>query len=147
MCGVDLWHFTKSTNPRAYGRASHEQLYGKAADRFQPLSAHSRRQPMHRIWLPFASNSLGPMNGALDSRTEVTYGYNPLELSRYDAYIHAAEKNPRHPSPDYRLRGQSIGSDIPPPLTACFALRSPTSQAGAPRWMGANCRWSPRTTP
>jgi hypothetical protein len=95
VCAVDLWHFNMSANPLAYGRASFEQLYGNAADRFQAAIAPIQAQPLHRIWSPFASNALGPMNGALDSRTEVTYGYNPLELSRYSAYIHAAETNPR----------------------------------------------------
>src|SRR5262249_59864494 len=35
------------------------------------------------------------LNGTLDSRIEVTFGYNPLELSRYAQYLEAAAGNPR----------------------------------------------------
>jgi hypothetical protein len=35
------------------------------------------------------------LNSSLESRTEVTYGYNPLELSRYSEYLRMAQNNPR----------------------------------------------------
>jgi hypothetical protein len=50
---------------------------------------------MHRIWAANASPSFGPLNGALDNRMEVTFGYNPLELARYTQYMEAAAANPK----------------------------------------------------
>jgi len=35
------------------------------------------------------------LNSALESRTEVTYGYNPLELARYGQYMQISEQNPK----------------------------------------------------
>ena len=95
VCAIDLWHYNMSVNPLAYSRTSFEQGYGNFYDRFQGAIAAIKEHPPYRIWSPFVSRSMGPLNSALDSRTEVTYGYNPLELSRYSAYIDAAQANPR----------------------------------------------------
>ena len=54
-----------------------------------------KQRPFYRIWSPYATNFFGPLNSALESRTEVTYGYNPLELGRYAHYMEAVEQNPR----------------------------------------------------
>ncbi len=95
LSAIDLWHFNMSANPLAYSRASFEERYGNAYDRFQAAIVPIQGPAPYRIWSPFVINSMGPLNSALDSRTEVTYGYNPLELSRYSAYMSAAEANPR----------------------------------------------------
>jgi hypothetical protein len=50
---------------------------------------------MHRLFAPFDSPGFGPLNGSLDNRIEVAYGYNPLGLVRYSRYLEAAKSNPR----------------------------------------------------
>jgi hypothetical protein len=92
---ADLYYFNMDRNHLAYARASFQDLYGAAQDRFRAAVAPIAAQPMHRIYAPDKSPSFGPLNGTLDSRIEVTFGYNPLELSRYAQYIEAAAGNPR----------------------------------------------------
>jgi len=82
-------------NPLAFARQSFQDIYGANQDRFQTVMAPLTHEPMHRIYAPFASASFGPLNSTLDSRIEVTYGYNPLELWRYQKYIETAGANPR----------------------------------------------------
>jgi hypothetical protein len=93
VVGGDLYYWNMANNPLTYGRASFQELYGANQDRFQAAVAPLTRDPMHRIHVPFASEALGPLNGTLDSRIEVTYGYNPLELWRYQKYVEAAGSN------------------------------------------------------
>jgi len=79
----------------AYRHASFDESYGSAAEFFSRAVASVRRNPLHRIWFEYDSNAFGPMNSALNTRTEVTYGYNPLELRRYADYCTAASVNPK----------------------------------------------------
>ena len=92
---VDAWHSNMSVNQLAYARASFAERYGNAYDNYQNHIAPIKQRPLYRIWSPYATNSFGPLNSSLESRTEVTYGYNPLELARYAVYMDAAAKNPR----------------------------------------------------
>ncbi|HJZ97710.1 MAG TPA: YfhO family protein [Candidatus Solibacter sp.] len=92
---ADLYYFNMDRNHLAYARASFQDLYGASQDRFRAAVAPIAAQPMHRIYAPDKSPSFGPLNGTLDSRIEVTFGYNPLELSRYAQYLEAAAGNPR----------------------------------------------------
>jgi hypothetical protein len=82
-------------NGLAYARASFEEQYGNLQRRFQSVANSSAGGALRRIWAPFDSPSFGQLNGTLDSRIEVTFGYNPLELARYSAYLNAAAQNPR----------------------------------------------------
>jgi Bacterial membrane protein YfhO len=93
LVGFDLYYWNMRNNPLAYARTSFQDLYGANQDRFQSVVAPLTRDPMHRIHMGFASPGFGPLNGTLDSRIEVTYGYNPLELWRYQKYIEAAGAN------------------------------------------------------
>jgi hypothetical protein len=95
VIGVDLYYWNMDRNPLAFARESFQDLYGANQDRFQSVVAPFTREPMHRIYAPFATPAFGPLNGTLDSRIEVTYGYNPLELWRYHKYIEAAQGNAR----------------------------------------------------
>jgi hypothetical protein len=72
-----------SVNPLAYARAGFAEGYGNAYDNYQGHIAPIKQRPLYRIWSPYATNSFGPLNSSLESRTEATYGYNPLELARY----------------------------------------------------------------
>jgi hypothetical protein len=92
---VDLWHSNMSANPLAYGRASYAVLYGNTFESFQAHLKGIKSRPLYRIWAPADSPVFGPLNGSLDAGTEVTYGYNPLELSRYADYLDAANSNPK----------------------------------------------------
>jgi hypothetical protein len=91
----DLWYWNMSSNPLTYARMSYAERYGNAFDNYQAHIAAARQRPFYRIWSPYATNAFGPLNSALESRTEVTYGYNPLELARYGDYLHASEQNPK----------------------------------------------------
>jgi len=92
---ADLWYWNMGNNALAYARASFEERYGNAQERFRSVAAATDNDPLRRIYAPFNSPSFGPFNAMLDTRMEVTYGYNPLELARYSAYIDAAKSNPR----------------------------------------------------
>jgi hypothetical protein len=92
---VDLWYWNMGNNHLAYARRSFEDSYGYLADRFQSVAASTRNDALRRLWAPFDSPALGPLNEMLDQGIEVTYGYNPLALSRYTMYLDAAAKNPR----------------------------------------------------
>jgi hypothetical protein len=95
VIGIDLYYWNMDRNPLAFARESFQDRYGANQDRFQTVVAPLTREPMHRIYAPSASVAFGPLNGTLDSRIEVTYGYNPLELWRYHTYIDAAGGNAR----------------------------------------------------
>ncbi|MGP8245443.1 MAG: YfhO family protein [Bryobacteraceae bacterium] len=92
---VDLWYWNMGNNALAYARISFPERYGDSEDRFRSAAESTASGPLRRIWAPFDSPSFGPLNGMLDSRIEVTYGYNPFELARYSTYIEAAKNNPR----------------------------------------------------
>jgi hypothetical protein len=92
---VDLWHSNMSVNPLAYGHGSFAERYGNAYDNFQSHIEPLKRRPFYRIWSPYVTNFFGPLNSSLESRTEATYGYNPLELARYAHYMETVEQNPR----------------------------------------------------
>jgi hypothetical protein len=93
--GIDLYYWNISRNQLAFARSSFQEIYGAPQDRFRAAVAPVAQQPIHRIYAPTNSPSFGPLNGSLDSRIEVTFGYNPLELSRYAKYMEAAAANPR----------------------------------------------------
>ncbi len=89
---VDLFYWNSLENQLAYARMSFEERYGAAQERF----AGAMRQvlpPGTRFHSPVASPVFGPLNGAFDTRTEVTYGYNPLALQRYLTYFEACQRN------------------------------------------------------
>jgi hypothetical protein len=91
---ADLWYWNMADNQMAYMSASFAEKYGDPFTNFQNSLAQAKRKPFMRIWSPFDTNAFGPLNSALEGRTEVTYGYNPLELSRYSEYLAAMEQNP-----------------------------------------------------
>jgi len=83
-------------NRLAYARQSFHELYGFNQERFARVAASAIAPGSpHRLWAPFDSSSFGPLNGTLDTRTDVTYGYNPLALRRYSRYLQAAGNNPK----------------------------------------------------
>jgi hypothetical protein len=89
---VDLFYYQSATNPLAYSRQSYDELYGSKEELFRQAVA-SNLPPLTRFdgveFLP----SFGPMSHFLDQRTEVTYGYGPLKLSRYESYVSALRSN------------------------------------------------------
>jgi hypothetical protein len=90
---ADLWYWNMADNQLAYASTSFAEKYGDPFTSFQNSLAQAKRRPFTRIWSPFDTNSFGPLNSSLEGHTEVTYGYNPLELSRYSEYLAAAERN------------------------------------------------------
>ena len=95
ITGLDLYYWNMERNGMAYARDSFQTRYGSLEDRFRTVAAPLTRGAMHRIWAANDSISFGPLNGSLDNRMEVTFGYNPLELARYAQYLEAAAANPR----------------------------------------------------
>jgi hypothetical protein len=91
---ADLWYWNMADNQLAYASASFAEKYGDPYTNFQSHLAQAKQRVFTRIWAPFDTSSFGPLNSSLEGRTEVTYGYNPLELSRYSEYMEAAERNP-----------------------------------------------------
>jgi hypothetical protein len=94
VCG-DLWYCNMSHNRLAYARTTFDSLYGDREQRFAQVAAATAAKPMARLWAPFDTNDFGPLNGPLDTRLELTFGYNPLALARYSRYLQAAGQNPR----------------------------------------------------
>jgi hypothetical protein len=92
---ADVWYWNMADNQLAYSSTSFAEKYGDPFTNFQNSLAQVKQRPLTRIWSSFDTNSFGPLNSSLEGRTEVTYGYNPLELSRYGEYMHAAEQNQR----------------------------------------------------
>jgi hypothetical protein len=93
--GADLYFWNMDNNALAYARAPFQEQYGAAEERFRTVAGPVTRDPLHRLYAPFDSPGFGPLNGALDNRIEVAYGYNPLALARYSKYLEAAQGNPR----------------------------------------------------
>jgi hypothetical protein len=93
VTGGDLYYWNMQRNGLAYARESFQDRYGGLEERFRTVAAPLTAGPMHRIWAANASPSFGPLNGSLDNRMEVTFGYNPLELARYNEYMAAAAAN------------------------------------------------------
>ena len=94
LSAADLWYWNMGDNTLAYLSSSFAEKYGDPFASFESHLAPVKQRPLARIWSPFDSSAFGPLNGSLDGRTEVTYGYNALELARYQEYMHAAEQNP-----------------------------------------------------
>jgi hypothetical protein len=89
----DLYYWNMYRNPLAFARENFDDRYGVPQARFQQVMAPYTADPMHRIYSPTFSPSFGPFNSTLDTRIEVTWGYNPLELWRYSKYMEAAGTN------------------------------------------------------
>jgi hypothetical protein len=99
VVGADLFYWNMDHNRLAYARTSFEDQYGAAEERFQSVAGQvtgpATGGPVPRLYASFDSPGFGPLNGALDTRIEVTFGYNPLALVRYAKYLEAARNNPR----------------------------------------------------
>jgi hypothetical protein len=93
LSAADLWYWNMADNQMAYMSSSFDEKYGGPFTSFQTNLAPAKKNPLLRIWAPFDTNAFGPLNSSLEAHTEVTYGYNPLELSRYSEYLAAAEHN------------------------------------------------------
>jgi hypothetical protein len=89
---VDLFYHQSATNPLAYSRQSYDELYGSREDLFRQAVASSL-PPLTRFDGAASLASFGPLAHYLDQRTEVTYSYNPLELSRYAAFVGTMRSN------------------------------------------------------
>jgi hypothetical protein len=91
---IDLAWWNSFENPLAYARASFEELYGAPEQAFQQ-NIGNRLPPLSRFYAPYPSSSFGSQNHPLDTRVETTYGYNPLTLRSYQAYMDAAKSDPK----------------------------------------------------
>jgi len=89
---ADLFYHQSATNPLAYSRQSYEELYGSKEELFHQAVASSL-PPLTRFDGADSLPSFGPLGHYFDQRAEVTYGYGPLELSRYAGFVSAMRSN------------------------------------------------------
>ncbi len=89
---ADLVYHQSATNPLAYSRQSYDDLYGSKEDLFRQAVASSL-PPLTRFDGAEGLASFGPLAHYFDQRTEVTYGYDPLEISRYSVFVSAMQSN------------------------------------------------------
>jgi hypothetical protein len=89
----DLWYWNMADNPLAYLSSSFAEKYADPYKSFEGHLAPVKQKPFARIWAPFASSVFGPLNDSLEGHSEVTFGYNALELARYREFMHTAEQN------------------------------------------------------
>lgn len=92
FCFADAYYWNSMKNPLPWARVSFHDLYGARQDDFYGTIL-KYLTPGTRLYSSRDSARAGPLNGAFDARVPVTYGYNPLELSRYGDYIGAAASN------------------------------------------------------
>jgi Bacterial membrane protein YfhO len=88
LTAADLFFWNMYKNPLVFARAPFSEIYGQSRTGESKL-------PFPRTWAPFVPVGLGPADGSLISRTEVTYGSGLAELDRYTAYIATVDRNPK----------------------------------------------------
>lgn len=89
---ADLFYNQSFANPVAYARQSYDELYGTKEDLFR-RAVSDGLPPLTRFDGAENLASFGPLAHYFDQRTEVTYAYNPLALSRYAAFFGAMHSN------------------------------------------------------
>ena len=91
---VDLIYFQSAANPLAYGRESYYATYAAGEELFHKAVVVGL-PPLTRFDAPERTPAFGPLSHYLDQRTEVTYGYGPLVITRYQDYLNAMRANPK----------------------------------------------------
>ncbi len=95
VIAADLWHFNMYKSPLVYASTTFEELYGKRQAAFESRVQEVKKQPLYRLWMSTPSLAIGPLDGSLAARTEVSWGAGLLELNRYAEYTRAIASNPR----------------------------------------------------
>lgn len=99
IIAADLWHFNMYKSPLVNASIAFDELYGKRQDalegRIRELKEQAGQQPSYRLWMSNPSIAIGPLNGSLTARTEVSWGAGLLELNRYAEYSRRIAENPR----------------------------------------------------
>lgn len=88
LSALDLWFWNLYKNPLVFAHTTFHDIYGEPA-------AAEGKNPLARTWSPYPPLGVGPADGPLMTRTEVTYGVGLGELDRYTAYMATVEKNPK----------------------------------------------------
>jgi hypothetical protein len=89
---IDLIYSNSANNQLAYARAPYEQIYGQGEDLFR-RAVTTQLPALTRFDAPEHLPTFGPLAHYFDTRTEVTYGYDPLMLSLYSDYYSAMRQN------------------------------------------------------
>jgi hypothetical protein len=99
VIAADLWHFNMYKTPFVYASAGFDELYGKRQvafeDRIGGVKEQVKQHPFYRLWMSNPSITIGPLDGSLTARTEVSWGAGLLELNRYAEYARAIPSNPQ----------------------------------------------------
>ncbi|MBZ5675235.1 MAG: YfhO family protein [Acidobacteriia bacterium] len=96
IIAADLWHFNMYKSPLVYASSiTFEDLYAKRQENFEARIREVKQQPLYRLWMSNPSIAIGPLDGPLIARTEVSWGAGLLELNRYAEYARAVASNPR----------------------------------------------------
>ncbi len=90
---ADMFYWNAPPNRLAYSPVGFHSRYDVPQEQFRRILVPT--QPaLTRFHAP-ESLAFGSLNHPLDLHVEATYGFNPLELSRYAQYLEAASTNPR----------------------------------------------------
>ena len=96
IIAADLWHFNMYKSPLVYASSiTFDELYGKRQQAFEDRIREVKQQPLYRLWMSNPSIAMGPLDGSLVARTEVSWGAGLLEMNRYAEYTRAIASNPR----------------------------------------------------
>jgi hypothetical protein len=95
IIAADLWHFNMYKSPLVNANLTFEELYGKRQETFEGRIYEVKEHPPYRLWMSNPSLAIGPLDGSLVARTEVSWGAGLLELNRYAEYSRAIPSNPR----------------------------------------------------
>jgi hypothetical protein len=96
IIAADLWHFNMYKSPLVYASSiTFDELYGKRQQAFEGRIREVKQQPLSRLWMSNPGIAIGPLDGSLVARAEVSWGAGLLELNRYAEYTRAIASNPR----------------------------------------------------
>jgi hypothetical protein len=95
VIAADLWHFNMYKSPLVYASTSFETLYGKRQETFEAGLREIKARPLYRLWTSAPSLAIGPLDGSLATRTEVTWGAGLAELNRYSEFTRTIPANPK----------------------------------------------------
>lgn len=91
---ADLWYWNAFPNPIAFAPTGFRERFEKREAVGRQMVA-ATQSALSRFHSPPNLFSFGTLNHPLELKFEATYGYNPLELRGYAAYMTALDSNPK----------------------------------------------------
>lgn len=94
LCFADLHYWNMFANPLVYARGEYHQVVGDGLRQLQDWLAQIDRQNLERFAPTPEWAARFPVSAPFAYPLENASGLNPLQLSRYDAYLGASRRNP-----------------------------------------------------